>query len=120
VLQKKPGVSNFVTSAYISSKKMIGVFFNFWWYENSKELAIIQYFAAHWAIKNKQMTNVWTLDLESESSQLEWRIFSYNSDIESNWVTLADVSSKKMIDIHFLFYGFESSKSWFNNFLTFL
>ena len=105
MLQKNPGVSNFVTSAYSSSKNIIDVFLNFYRYENSKDLAIIQYFAAHWAIKNKQMANVWTFDLESESSQLEWRMFSYNLGIESNWVTLADVSSKKMIDIHFYFQG---------------
>jgi hypothetical protein len=84
VLQKKPGVSNFVTLAYISSKKMIYIYFYFWGYENSEGLAIIQDFAAHWAIKNKEMANVWSFDLESESSYLELRMFSYDSDIESN------------------------------------
>jgi hypothetical protein len=29
-------------------------------YENSKGLAIIQDFTAHWAIKDKWMGNVWT------------------------------------------------------------
>ena len=52
-------------------------------------------FKAHWAIINKQMTDVWTFDLESETSQLERRTFSYDSDIESNWVTSADLPSKK-------------------------
>jgi hypothetical protein len=58
VLQIKPGVSNFVTSAYISSKKMIDIYFYCWGYENYKGLAIIQDFAAYWAIKNKEMANV--------------------------------------------------------------
>jgi hypothetical protein len=41
-------------------------------------------------------------DLESESSQLEWfDLIWFDSDIESNSVTSAHVSSKKMIDIHF-------------------
>jgi hypothetical protein len=56
------------------------------------------------------MANVWTFDSESESSQLECRKFSYESDIESNWVTPDQVSSKTMIDIHFYFKGYESSK----------
>ena len=73
MLQKKPGVSNFVTSAYISSKKMIDIYFYFWGYENSNGLAIIEDFTAHWAIKNKEMSNVWTFDWESESSHLELR-----------------------------------------------
>jgi hypothetical protein len=57
-------------------------------------LANVQNFKAHRAIKNNQMANVWTFDLESESSQLEYRIFSYESDIESNWETSAYGSSK--------------------------
>ena len=64
---------------------MIDINFYFYGYESSKDLAIIQDFTAHWALKNKQMTNVWTFDLESESSQLEWWMFSYGSDIESAW-----------------------------------
>jgi hypothetical protein len=42
-------------------------------------------------------------DEESESSQLEWRMLSFDSDIKSNLVTSAHVFSKKMIDIHFYF-----------------
>ena len=83
MLFKKPDVLNFVTLAYISSKKMVYIYFYFYGYESSKGLAIIQDFTAHWAIKNKQMANVWTFDLESESSQLEWWMISYDSDIES-------------------------------------
>ena len=48
---------------------MIDIYFYFQGYESSEGVAIIQDFTARWAIKNKQMTNVWTLDLES--SQLE-------------------------------------------------
>ena len=99
--KKKPGVSNFVTSAYISSKKIIDIYFYFWGYEKSKELAIIQDFTAHWEIKNKQMANVWTFDLESESSHIELQMFSYDSDIASNRETLAHISSQKIKDIHF-------------------
>ena len=62
MLQKKPGVLNSVTLDYISSKKIIDIYFYFWGYENSKGLAIIQDFTAHWAIKNKQMANVWTFE----------------------------------------------------------
>ena len=62
MLQKKPGVLNLKTLAYVSSKKMINIHFYFLGYENSKGLVIIQYFTAHWAIKNKQMVNVWTFD----------------------------------------------------------
>ena len=64
MLQKKPGVSNFVTSAFISSKKMIDIYFYLYGYENSQGLAIIQDFTAHWAIENKQMANVWKLYFE--------------------------------------------------------
>ena len=103
MLQKKPGVSIFVTSAYISSKKIIDISFSFEVYENSKGQAIIQDFTAHWVIKIEEMANVRTFDLESESSQLEWRMLLFDSDIESNSVTLAHVSSKKIIDIHFYF-----------------
>ena len=67
MLQKKPGVSNFVTSPYISSKKMTYISLYFYGYGNSKGLAIIQDFTAHWAIKNKQMASVWTFHSESES-----------------------------------------------------
>ena len=37
-------------------------------------------------------------------------MFSYDSDIESTWVTSAHVSSYKLIDIRFYFKGYESSK----------
>jgi hypothetical protein len=87
VFHKKPDVLNFITLDYISSTKMIDINFYFYGYESSKGLAIIQDFTAHWVLKNKQMTNIWTFDLESESSHLEERMFSYDSDIESNWVS---------------------------------
>jgi hypothetical protein len=45
--EKKLGVSNSVTLAYISSKKLIDIYFYFWGYENYKGLAIIQDFTAH-------------------------------------------------------------------------
>jgi hypothetical protein len=89
--------------AYVSSKKMIDIHSYCYGYKDDKGLAIIQDFTAHWAIKHKPMANVWTFDLESESSQLEWRMFSYDSDIESSWVTSAYVPSEKIIDIHFYF-----------------
>ena len=78
MLQKKPGVSNFVTTAYISSKKIIDIYFYFWGYETSKGPANIQDCTAHWVIKKKQMVNVWTFDLESESSHLENMIRTVN------------------------------------------
>ena len=84
---------------YILENKLY-IYFYGYGYESSKGLAIIQDFTAHWAIKNKQMANVWTFYIESESSQLEWRMFSYDSDMDKNWVTLAQVSSKRMLDIH--------------------
>ena len=62
MLQKKIGVLNFITLAYLSSKKMIYIHFYCNGYEDSKGLAIIQDFTAHWAVKNKQMANVWTFD----------------------------------------------------------
>ena len=83
MLHKKPDVLIVITLAYVYSRKMKDVHFYCWGYENSKGLAIIQDFTAHWAIQNKQMVNVWTFDLESDSSQLEWWMFSYDSDIES-------------------------------------
>ena len=58
MLQNKPELSNFITLAYISSDKIIDIHFYWWQYENSKGLAIIQDFTAHWAIKNKQIMNV--------------------------------------------------------------
>ena len=66
---------------------MIDIHFYCQGYGNSKGLAIIQDFTAHWAIKNEQMANVWTFNIESESSQLEWRMFPYDSDNESNFQT---------------------------------
>jgi hypothetical protein len=54
-------------------------------YGNSKGLAIIQDFKAHWAIKNEEMANVRTFNIESQSSQLEWMMFPYDSDNESNF-----------------------------------
>ena len=71
-----------VTSSCDSSMKIMDILFYFLGYENSKGLAIIQDFTAHWAIKNKQMANVLSFYLESESSQLEWRMFPYDLDIE--------------------------------------
>ena len=62
MLQKKPGVLNFVALAYISSTKLIDIYFYGYGYGNSQVLAIIQNFTAHWAIKNKPMANVWTFD----------------------------------------------------------
>ena len=59
MLQNKPELSNFITLAYISPKKIIDIHFYCWQYENSKGPAIIQDFTAHWAITNKQMVNVW-------------------------------------------------------------
>ena len=44
---KKTGVSNLVTSALISSKKMIDIHFYCSGYENSEGQAIIQEFTAH-------------------------------------------------------------------------
>ena len=88
----------------LSLKKGIYIYFYFQGYENSKGLGIIQDFTAHWAIKNKEMANVWTFDLESESSQVSYY------DIESNCVTSVHVSSKKMIDILFYFKWYESSE----------
>ena len=32
-------------------------------------------------MKIKQMANVWTFDLESETPQLEWWMLSFDSDI---------------------------------------
>jgi hypothetical protein len=58
---KKNPFSNFVTSAYISTKKMIHVNLCSKGYGNSKGFAIVQDFTAHWAIKNKQMASVWNL-----------------------------------------------------------
>jgi hypothetical protein len=37
-------------------------------------------------------------------------MFSYDSDTESNLVTLTPVSSKKIIDIHFYYYGYAISE----------
>ena len=50
------------------------------------------------------MVNVWTFDLESESSQVSYY------DIESSCVTSVHVSSTKMIDILFYFKWYESSE----------
>jgi hypothetical protein len=83
VFHEKPDVLYFITLDYVSSKKII--YINFYWYgyESSKGLSIIHDFTAHWAIKNKQMANCWILDYEPKSSQLDWWMFSYDSDIES-------------------------------------
>jgi hypothetical protein len=48
---------------------MIYIHFYCQGYENSKGLASIQNFTIPWAIKNKQMVNVWTFDKEIE---LNW------------------------------------------------
>ena len=48
---------------------MIDMHFYFQGYGNSKGLAIIQDFTAHWAINNKPITNVPSFNIESESSQ---------------------------------------------------
>ena len=61
MLQKKCGVLDFITLADNASKKMIYIYDYFEGYENSKDLAFIQDFTAHWAIINKQMANVWHL-----------------------------------------------------------
>jgi hypothetical protein len=50
--------SNWVTSAYSSSKKFIDIYFGSEVYENYKWLT----FTAHWPITNKQMANVWNFD----------------------------------------------------------
>ena len=63
--------------AYVSSKKLIDIHFYFYGYESSKGPAIIQDFTAHWAIKNKQMVNVWTFD-----SVWMKEVLIYYSDIE--------------------------------------
>ena len=84
MLQKKGGVFNFITLAYISSKKIIFIHFYCQGYEHSKGLAIIQDFTAHWALKNKQMVNVWTFD----SARMQ-DVLIYDSGIESNVQTLA-------------------------------
>ena len=81
MLHKKPDVLTFITLAYVSSKKMIDIYFFLYGYESSKGLAIIQDFTAHWVMKIKQMANVWTFDLESETPQLEWWMLSFDSDI---------------------------------------
>jgi hypothetical protein len=88
--------------ADISSKKMRDIHNYFEGYENSKGLAFIQDFTALWAIKNKQMVNVWTFDYESDSSQLEWGMFSHDSDSESHLVTLSH------IDVYPFFLWYES------------
>ena len=62
MLKKKPGVLKSKILASISSKKGIDIQFYFHWYKNSKGLAIIQDFTAHWAIKNEEMVNVWKFD----------------------------------------------------------
>ena len=64
---KKKVVSNFITLAYVFTKKMMDVHFYC--------LDIIQDFTLHWAEKNEQMSNVWTLD----------SFDSYASDIQSNF-----------------------------------
>jgi hypothetical protein len=86
VLQKKPGVLNSITLDHITSKKITYIYFYCQGYGNAKGLAIIQDFTDHWAIKKKEMANVWTFEIESESSQLECRMFPYDSNIELNWV----------------------------------
>ena len=60
---KKRGVLNFITLTYVSSEKMTDIHLYCQRNENSQGLAIIQDFTAHWAIKDKQMANVWTFDL---------------------------------------------------------
>ena len=72
MLQKKRGFSNCITLAYVSSKKIIYIYFYCQGYENSKGLAIIQYFIGHWAITNKQMANVWTIDSVRMRDILKW------------------------------------------------
>ena len=84
MLQKKGGVLNFIILAHVSLKKIIYINFYCEGYENSKGLAIIQDFTAHWAIKNKQMVNVWTFD-----SVRMWDVLIYDSGIESNFQTIA-------------------------------
>ena len=71
MLQKKPGALIFIILAYISSKKMKDIHFYCLCFKNTIGLAIIQDFAAHWAIKDEQMVNVWIFHVKSESSQLE-------------------------------------------------
>ena len=55
---KKTGVSNFITLAYVSSKKMIDIHLYCYGHDNSKGQAIIQDLKAHLALKNKQLANV--------------------------------------------------------------
>ena len=62
MLKKKPGVLKSEILASVFSKKGIDIRFYFHWYENSKGLAIIQDFTAHWEIKNEEMVNIWKFD----------------------------------------------------------
>jgi hypothetical protein len=87
---------------------MIHIHFYCQGYENSKGLAIIQDFTAHWAIKNEEIVNVWTFNIESESSQFEWRMFP--NDLKLNWIRSAHISPKKMIEIYFYFQRYKSYK----------
>ena len=77
MLHKKPDGVDFVTLAHISSKKNVDIYFYGYGYESYKGLAIIQDFTAHWAIKNKQMVNVWTFD-----SVWMQEVLIYSSGIE--------------------------------------
>ena len=84
MFQKKPPLSNLVTSAYISIRNLIDIIFSSKEYENSKGFANIQDFAAHWAIKNKQMVNVWKFD----SVRMQNVLIHY-SHVESKFQTFA-------------------------------
>ena len=53
------------------------IYFYFEGYGKSKRLAIIQDFKAHWAIKNKQMVNVWKL-IHLESGMFSYIILALN------------------------------------------
>jgi hypothetical protein len=108
VLQKKPGVLNFVTLAYGNSKGQaiiqdfaghFSLVFSLVYFLQYSAFTTFVSIVYHWAIKNKQMANVWTFDLESQSLMK----FSYDSDIESIWITSGRISSKKMKNNHFYF-----------------
>ena len=66
------------------SKIIVDINFYSLGYEKYIGLAIIQYFAAHWAIKNKEMVNVWKFDFIRM-----WNALVYDSVIESNLQTIA-------------------------------
>ena len=58
--------------------------FYLWGFWNTKGLAIIHDFTAHWAIKNEQMVNIWKFDLVRMQD-----LSKFDSDIDLNFQTFA-------------------------------